>query len=118
VNKVPGRKHNDLGFAEHMGRTWGNPAGRNARDVWTIPTQPFPEAHFATFPEALAERCIRAGCPSDGTVLDPFAGAGTVGMVALRLGRRFVGVELSPDYAAMAHKRIVDDAPLFNKVAP
>ena len=175
-----------------------NPAGRNLRSVWTIPTHAFPEAHFATFPPRLVEPCVKAGtsekgcCPecgagwvrvvaraltapgvtggatpydghrpdgltlrsggfgdgsamttgwrpgcscrsraADGTltnaeldgglepvpslVLDPFAGAGTTGLVARRLGRRFVGIELNPEYADMARRRIYEDAPLFNR---
>jgi DNA modification methylase len=160
-----------------------NPAGRNLRSVWNIPTEPFPEAHFATFPKKLVEPCIKAGtsekgcCPECGaawlrnvavdqvpdngggtasrkiqkaslvgggegwfgkrtrriaettgwtptcshtidpipcTVLDPFAGSGTTGVVALRLGRSFIGIELSPEYARMARERIRWDAPLFN----
>ncbi len=163
------------------------PGGRNARSVWTIATQAFPEAHFATFPEELPRRCILAGtgergvCPECGapwrrlrtpnpeyaellggthhkgnnhlngkqfttdertnrlrkidtsyltvgwepscecggepvpaTVLDPFAGSGTTVMVALQLGRSGIGIELSPEYSAMARRRIVADAPLFN----
>ena len=168
--------------------------GRNRRTVWTIATEPFPEAHFATFPTALVEPCIKAGtsergaCPACGApwarvvetpkppaevftkrnaptdgfvysgsihdgewkghgqklqawrdanptrttgwaptcacppadsvpqlVLDPFAGSGTVGVVALRYGRRFVGIELNPAYVAMARARIVGDAPLLNR---
>ena len=71
---------------------------RNLRDVWTIAPQPYPGAHYATFPEKLAEPCILAGSPPGGVVLDPFAGSGTTGAVALRHGRRFIGIELSPDY--------------------
>ncbi len=71
--------------------------GRNPGDVWTIPTAPFPHAHFATMPPALAERCIAAGCRPGGTVLDPFSGAGTSGYAAGRLGRRYVGIELSAE---------------------
>ena len=82
---------------------------RNARDVWTIATAPFAEAHFATFPPALAERCIKAGCPAGGTVLDPFGGAGTTGLVADRLQRNAVLIELNSDYAAMARRRIDAD---------
>lgn len=78
---------------------------RNARTVWTIATQPYPEAHFATFPPALARRCIRAGCPVGGTVIDPFAGSGTTGAVAIEEGREFVGIELNPAYVALAEKR-------------
>jgi DNA modification methylase len=93
------------------------PEGRNLRNVWTIATAPFSEAHFATFPPALAERCIKAGCPSDGTVLDPFGGAGTTGLVADRLKRNAVLIELNPTYAAMARKRIAGDCPMFTEVA-
>lgn len=160
---------------------------RNKRSVWTIATQPFPEAHFATFPEKLVEPCILAGTaeygccaqcgapwqrtvekrfvrqqnvsaekgvrgaetqkPMDASngwqgfprgmtatqtmdwqpscscgreampciVLDPFVGSGTTGVVALRLGREFIGVELNPEYVAMAQRRIENDAPLFNR---
>lgn len=87
---------------------------RNKRDVWTVTSDPFPEAHFATFPPDLIEPCILAGCPEGRMVLDPFAGSGTTGLVALRHGRRFVGVELNPDYVAMARRRIKEDAPLLN----
>jgi DNA modification methylase len=80
--------------------------GRNKRTVWTIATQPYPEAHFATYPEKLVEPCVLAGCPVGGTVLDPFAGSGTTGAVAYRLGRKFIGIELNPEYAAMAERRI------------
>lgn len=90
---------------------------RNLRDVWTIPSQPFAGAHFATMPIGLVEPCILAGCPIGGVVLDPFAGAGTVGLVASRRGRSFVGIELNPKYAAMARHRIVSDAPLLNEVS-
>lgn len=72
--------------------------GRNPGDVWTIATQPFSEAHFATMPPALAERCIQAGCRPGGTVLDPFSGSGTTGLAAGRHGRRYVGVDLNRDY--------------------
>lgn len=88
---------------------------RNKRSVWTVASHPYPDAHFATFPPALIEPCILAGCPEDGAVLDPFAGAGTTGLVALRLGRRFLGIELNPEYCRMARWRIQDDAPLFNQ---
>jgi DNA modification methylase len=79
---------------------------RNKRSVWTIATQPFAEAHFATFPEKLVEPCVLAGCPEGGTVIDPFAGSGTTGVVAYRLGRKFIGVELNPEYAEMARRRV------------
>lgn len=91
-------------------------AVRNKRSVWTITTQPFSQAHFATFPPALVEPCVLAGCPIGGTVLDPFAGAGTTGLVADRLGRNALLIEINPAYAAMAKERIADDAPLFAEV--
>jgi len=84
----------------------GNPeTGRNKRSVWTIATQPYPEAHFATFPEALVEPCVLAGCPEGGIVLDPFLGSGTTALVAKRLGRRAIGIDLSAEYLALAVKR-------------
>lgn len=89
--------------------------GRNIRSVWTVTTQPFPDAHFAVYPPELIEPCIKAGCSEGGTVLDPFCGSGTTGVVATRLDRSFVGIELSPKYAAMARARIEGDAPLFNR---
>lgn len=78
---------------------------RNWRDVWVIPTQPSSLEHFAAFPEQLAQRCIIAGSRAGDTVLDPFAGTCTTGIVALQEGRRFVGVELNPAYARMGEDR-------------
>jgi DNA modification methylase len=89
---------------------------RNRCSVWTVTTQPFSEAHFATFPPALIEPCILAGCPQGGTVLDLFAGAGTTGLVADRLQRNAILIELNPAYAEMAERRIRNDAPLFAEV--
>lgn len=91
--------------------------GRNKRSVWNIPTTPFKEAHFATFPPALVEPCILAGCPEGGTVLDPFGGAGTAGLVADRLHRNAILIELNPEYAEIARRRIHGAAPLFAEVA-
>ena len=84
--------------------------GRNARDVWTLGPDPYPGAHFATFPAELARRCILAGCPEGGTVLDPFGGSGTVGAVAARHGRNAVLFDLKPDYCAMARRRVWPEA--------
>ena len=112
-----GGKHKDLfdplskaNVASRIGRkrAVGDPERRNLRNVWTISTQPFPEAHFATMAPRLAEVCIKAGSPEGGIVLDPFAGAGTTGLVAGRLGRDAVLVELSPDYASMAGQRLME----------
>jgi len=86
---------------------------RNRRSVWEVATHPFSEAHFATFPPALIEPCILAGCPEGGMVLDPFGGAGTTGLVADRLKRNAILIELNPEYAAMARRRIEGDAGLF-----
>ena len=83
--------------------------GRNKRSVWTIATHPYSDAHFATFPPELPEICIKAGCPTGGTVLDPFSGAGTTAMVADRLQRSAIGIELNPEYAAMSERRISGD---------
>ena len=71
--------------------------GKNPGDVWTIPTSPFPEAHFAVMAPALAERCVIAGCKPGGVVLDPFSGVGTTGMVAAKHGRRYVGIDLNAE---------------------
>lgn len=189
---VPGQSKQDGHGRRHAGFneryfTAPPPSQRNLRSVWSIATEPFPEAHFATFPKALVVPCVKAGTSEKGccqecgapwrriseravaftsgsgragnvpdgkhagsvqaksgnydirmgpvveakttgwrptcahdaepipcSVLDPFAGSGTVGVVALRLGRSFIGIELSPEYAEMARRRIVDDAPLFN----
>ena len=83
-----------------------HPGGRTKRSVWTVGARAFKDEHFATFPEALVEPCILAGCPPGGIVLDPFIGSGTTGIVALSLGRHFVGIEISPKYAAMARRRL------------
>ena len=83
-----------------------NEGMRNKRDVWSVTTKGVKEAHFATFPEDLIEPCILAGCPEDGTVLDPFCGSGTTGIVAVRNKRNFIGLELSPEYAKMSEMRI------------
>jgi DNA modification methylase len=79
---------------------------RNRRSVWTVTTKPFKGAHFATFPPDLIEPCILAGCPRGGTVLDPFGGAGTTGLVAERLGRVSILIELNEGYCQMARDRI------------
>jgi len=92
----------------------GDNGSRNIRSVWTITTQPYPEAHFATFPEALPERCIKAGCPKGGIVLDPFCGSGTTLRVAQDLGRRWIGIELKPEYITLAYKRIRSGATPLN----
>lgn len=82
------------------------PTMRNPRSVWTVPPKGFKEAHFATFPPDLIRPCILAGCPEGGTVLDPFFGAGTTGLVAQQHGRNCIGIELNADYIAIAKRRL------------
>ncbi len=88
---------------------------RNKRDVWQMNSQPTPDAHFATFPLELPETCILAGCPPDGLVLDPFCGAGTTGLAALKHGRRFLGIELNPEYVAISMRRLERHYSLFGQ---
>lgn len=83
-----------------------HPLGRNKRTVWSIPLSKFRDAHFAVFPERLVETCLRATCPPDGTVLDPFMGSGTTGLVALRLGHAFLGIDCQNEYCEMARRRL------------
>lgn len=79
---------------------------RNRRTVWSINTEGYPEAHFATFPPTLIEPCILAGSAPGDAVLDPFFGSGTVGEVCTRLKRRFTGIEVNPEYVALARRRL------------
>ena len=79
---------------------------RNKRDVWSINVKPNKEAHFATYPQELVSPCILAGCPEGGVVLDPFMGSGTTGIVANKLSRHYIGIELNPEYVEMAERRI------------
>lgn len=86
----------------------------NKRSVWTVTTNPFKGAHFAVYPENLIAPCIKAGCPEGGIVLDPFMGAGTTAVVAKKLNRNYIGIELNPEYIAIANKRIDEiQKPLF-----
>ena len=105
VKDRPSNKHEHLFLFTKGPRYWSDldpiregDSGRNPGDVWTIATQPFSEAHFATMPPALAERCVQAGCKPHGTVLDPFSGSGTTGYAAAQHDRRYVGIDLSADY--------------------
>ena len=91
----------------------GNLEKRNKRNVWTITTKPFKEAHFATFPPDLIEPCIKAGCPENGIVLDPFAGAGTTGIVARSLNRTAILIELNPEYIEISKNRIDKEFGMF-----
>ena len=102
------RKHQQ-GMASHLKKLKSDLPirdKRNKRSVWSINTRPYKGDHFAAFPPALVEPCILAGCPRDGMVLDPFLGSGTTALVALKHGRRYVGIELNPEYVNLAKKRI------------
>lgn len=86
---------------------------RNKRSVWTVNLKPFNEAHFATYPEKLIVDCIKAGCPENGIVLDPFMGSGTTAIVARKLNRNYIGIELNKEYIEIANKRIYNELGLF-----
>lgn len=103
---IGGVKHLDNGNPTYSGNQPAGDGLRNRRDVWNIPTKPFKGAHFAVMPERLVEPCILAGCPEGGVVLDPFFGSGTVGVVATKHNRKYIGVELNPEYVEIAKKRL------------
>jgi len=110
LNNTPGR-------TKMMGLKTNDYDNRNKRSVWTVATKPFKEAHFAVFPPDLIKPMILAGCPTGGVVLDPFVGSGTTAIVARELGRRFIGIELNPEYADMASRRVGQTTPcLFEAV--
>jgi len=118
---APSTKNNALGdkqgiHVDEMGTRFVNPSGRNKRDVWTVPTKGYDGAHFAVYPTALIEPCILAGSREGDTVLDPFSGSGTTGVVALRNGRNYLGCELNSEYAELSRKRISDDCGMFGEV--
>lgn len=93
----------DAGNNELLGKKYEL---RNRRSVWTITTKPFKGAHFATFPEDLILPCVLAGCPKGGIILDPFSGAGTTALVAKKQGRKYIGLELNPEYCEITRKRV------------
>jgi DNA modification methylase len=105
---IGGKKHQQNGNATYSGNQPPSDGKRNKRDVWTINTKPFKQAHFAVMPEALVEPCVLAGSQAGDVVLDPFMGAGTVGLVAQRYQRNFIGIELNSEYAAIAERRMID----------
>jgi site-specific DNA-methyltransferase (adenine-specific) len=107
-------KTDQFAIQERNGRDMRpNPEGKNMRTVWSINTEPFPEAHFATYPEKLVKRMIEAGCPENGLVLDPFMGAGTTAVVAKKLNRNYTGFELNPKYKLIAENRLIKEVGLF-----
>lgn len=119
VDKQRGHSRRHAGFNERwdaMERSEQQAKPATMRNVCFVPPAQFKDAHYAVMPEEVARRCILAGCPEGGTVLDPFMGAGTTGLVADKLGRHCIGIELNPDNAAIAEKRIRGDAGMFAEV--
>lgn len=111
ASDIPGQKHQNINSPRLYGYTESDiPLLRNRRDVWQINTVPYKGEHFAAFPPKLAETCILAGCPTDGIVLDPFLGSGTTGLVAKKLNRHYIGIELNPEYCRLAEERIGGDS--------
>lgn len=104
------------GMGGHTDSQLGKDGYANLRSVWWIAPANYSEGHYAVMPDLLADICITAGCPKGGTVLDPFGGAGTTGLVADRLERNAILIELNPEYAAMAEKRIENDAGMFASI--
>lgn len=102
VNGVSTENTRKLGFGNQCAVT----ETRNRRSVWSVTTKPFKGAHFATFPPDLIEPCVLAGSAPGDTILDPFFGAGTTGLVAKKHGRKYIGIELNPEYAKLAQERI------------
>jgi DNA modification methylase len=104
---IGGRKHKANGNPTYSGNEVPIPIkGRNKRCVWEITTKPYKGAHFAVFPEDLIETPIKAGCPENGIVLDPFMGSGTTATVAKKQGKHYIGIELNPDYLPLINERL------------
>ena len=110
-----GKKHGTPELGKNAGNSnlhdgrWDqafHPLGRNKRTVWSIPLGKYRGSHFAVFPEKLVETCIKAGSIEGDLICDPFSGAGTTGVVAIKLNRKFVGIELVPEYVKLATERI------------
>ena len=87
--------------------------GKNMRTVWSINTEPFADAHFATYPSKLVERMLRSACPENGIVLDPFMGAGTTAVVARKLNRKYIGIEINSEYIDICNKRLYNELGMF-----
>lgn len=116
-DKQRGHSRRHAGFNDRwdaMTKAEQGARGRNKRDVWSVAVKGFRGEHYATYPVDLIEPCILAGAPEGGVVLDPFCGSGTTGVAAIRHMRRFFGIELNPEYVAMAKRRISEDAPLLH----
>lgn len=109
-----GQQPNSMHLRREMGLPDEQYFERNVRTLWSVNTESFSEAHFATYPQKLVERMIKAGCPENGIVLDPFMGAGTTALVAKKLNRNYIGFELNPEYIKIAEKRIFTEIGLFS----
>lgn len=117
---IGGRKRNfadmpedDPMYRANTNREYEYTDKANKRSVWEVSTSAFHEAHFAVFPPALIVDCIKAGCPEDGVVLDPFMGSGTTAIVSRKLNRNYVGFEINKDYVRLAENRIVKELGIF-----
>jgi len=108
-----GEHRKDGNYDTVTAKTYAEIKGANRRSVWTIITKPFKGAHFATFPPEIPEICIKAGSKPGDTILDPFSGAGTTGVVAEKFDRKYIGIELNPQYTKLAEDRIYNVQPLF-----
>jgi DNA modification methylase len=120
TDKQRGHSRKHAGFNDRwdqMSRAEQQAKGAQLRSVWWLPTANYAEGHFAVMPEEMAAICILAGCPAGGVVLDPFAGAGTTLLVADRLGRSAIGIELNPDFAAMCERRVREPGFTFADIA-
>lgn len=106
LNNTPGRSKMKGLKTNHYEKS-------NKRSVWNVATKPYKDAHFATYPETLIVDCIKAGCPEDGIVLDPFMGAGTTAVVAKKLHRNYIGTELNEEYIKIAEQRLLNELGMF-----
>lgn len=114
-DRFGGNKHTGETTKHSDGSIFTGSDTRNKRDVWTVPLAPYADAHFATFPPALITPCILAGSREGDTVLDPFNGAGTTGLVCQRLGRNYIGSDINEEYLAMTRQRLTGENPMFSK---
>jgi len=107
-SNVPGQaQQGNFGHGGTHGNRFNHPDGKNPGDFWNVCTKPFKGAHFAVYPEAICVNPILSSCPPNGVVLDPMCGSGTTCLVAKKLGRNFVGIELNPSYVELARKRLL-----------
>jgi DNA modification methylase len=109
-------KGNDNGMRpQHHGASIGTGVYRTMRDVWFVATEALEEKHYAMFPQRLIMPCILCGCPENGIVLDPFMGSGTTAVMAMKHFRKYIGIEINPEYVEIAERRIAKERGLFNE---